>query len=89
MSDVRQDILFNGSGMDTDSDIHYIANGDGRERRNILVGGDEANGILINMFGNERPVNWSDVELNLSYCYRVIGSYYNRRLSATYYNNYR
>ncbi len=39
MSDVRQDILFNGSGMDTDSDVHFIANGDGRERRNILVGG--------------------------------------------------
>jgi len=85
MSDVRQDILFNGSGMDTDSDVHFIANGDGRERRNILVGGDESNGILINMFGNERPVNWSDVELNMSYCYRVIGSYYNRLQRAVYY----
>lgn len=85
MSDLRQNIVFPGSGMDTDSSLEYVANGDGRERRNILVGGDEANGILINMFGNERPVNWSDVELNLSYCYRVIGSHYNRLQRAVYY----
>jgi hypothetical protein len=85
MSDIRQNIVFNGSGLDTDTDIHMIANGDGRERRNVLVGGDESNGILINMFGNERPVNWSDVKLNLSYCYRVIGSYYNRLQRAVYY----
>lgn len=71
--------------MDSDSANEWVANGDGRMRRNILVSGDEANGILVNMLGNERPINYSDVVLNLSYCYRVIGSYYNRLQRAVYY----
>jgi len=85
MSDIKQNIGFVGSGMDSDTDLHYIANGDGRERRNVLIGEDESNGVITQMLGNTRTVDISDHELYLSHYYKVIGSYYNRLTRKVYY----
>lgn len=52
MSDTIQSIVFPGAGLDSDSDLSYVANGDSLGDRNILIGEDGNNGVKTNMKGN-------------------------------------
>lgn len=85
MSDLKQNIVFPGSGLNTDDSFHYMPTGDARERRNILIGEDESNGLITNALGCIRSVDIADHELYLSNVYKVIGSYYNRLTRKVYY----
>jgi len=85
MSNVIQEIIFPGSGMDTDSDERFIGQGDSPYRLNILVSEDNAIGVITNMKGNTQTIDISDHLLSLSHTYVTIGSYYNRLTRKCYY----
>jgi hypothetical protein len=85
MSDIKQNIVFPGSGLNYDDDERWMPLGDSKLRRNILVGDDESNGLITNMLGCVRSVDIADHELYLSNVYKVIGSYYNRLTRKVYY----
>ena len=85
MSNVTQEILFNGSGLNTDDNQNFIANGDSPWRLNVMVSGNEAAGILTNILGNSLSVDITDHKLSLSHTYTTIGSYYNRLTRKVYY----
>lgn len=85
MSDIKQEVFWPGSGLNTDDSYEFMPNGDSPRRLNILVGEDGANGVITNMLGNSRTVDISDHELILSHTYQVVGSYYNRLTRRVYY----
>jgi hypothetical protein len=84
MSDIKQEVVFVGSGIDTDSDERWIRSGDG-SRFNIMISGDEATGVITNILGNEQTIDISDHRLNLALTYTTIGSFYNRLTRKAYY----
>lgn len=73
-------------GLNLDDDIHAIPDGDGRERRNIMIGYDGSNGLVEPVLGYEKitfPVSGatyhggdSDVDGNLYLVYSKTGTYY-------------
>jgi len=85
MSNIKSEIVFPNSGLNTDDAYQWQGKGDSPERRNVLVGEDGSNGLITNMLGNSRTVDISDHILNLSHTYQVIGSYYNRLTRKVYY----
>jgi hypothetical protein len=56
VSDIRSDIIFPESGLDTDRDYKFVKKGDAPYRLNILVGEDGAYGVLTNLKGNRKVV---------------------------------
>jgi hypothetical protein len=81
MSDIRSDIIFHESGLDTDRDYKFAKKGDAPYRLNILVGEDGAYGVLTNLKGNRKvayipPVNHPWLNCNtyftLASCYDAL-----------------
>ena len=85
MSDIIQETIFPGSGLNTDDNLNYVDLGSSEWRLNILIGEDGASGIITNMKGNTRTVDIADHMLTLSTSYQTICSYYNRLTRKVYY----
>jgi hypothetical protein len=85
MSNISQDILFPGSGLNQDDHYNYVDLGSAPYRLNVFVSGDGATGVLTNMLGNTRTVDVNDHLLKLSHTYITVGSYYNRLTRKVYY----
>ena len=87
-SDELKNVLVSATqgGLNLDDDIHAIPDGDGRERRNIMIGYDGSNGLVEPILGYEKitfPVSGatyhggdSDVDGNLYLVYSKTGTYY-------------
>lgn len=85
MSDIIQETTFLKFGMDSDTDLRYVEVGSAPEHYNVLIGEDGDNGTLTNMKGNKRIPLPTNIELNLSYVYLTVGSYYNELTRSIYY----
>jgi hypothetical protein len=85
MSNVTQEIVFIDSGLNTDTEQRWIPLGDAPYRLNVIVSGDGAQGVLVNMHGNTRTVDIVDHQLSLSHTYVTVGSFYNRLTRKCYY----
>src|SRR5664280_2482205 len=85
MSNVIQEVNFAGSGLNTDDDLNFIANGDAPFRLNVMVSANEASGVLENILGNSLSVDITDHKLSLSQTYTTVASYYNRLTRKAYY----
>ncbi len=83
MSNIRQDTIFPGTGLDRDSDYHYIKNGDAPWRLNILPFDEQAGGVICQMEGCHKGA--PSYVLTNSDVYIVVGSYYNRLTRKVYY----
>ena len=85
MSNITQEVIFPGTGLDWDSDERFIDPGSSPYRLNIMISGDYANGILTNILGNSLSIDISDHKLILSLTYVTVASYYNRLTRKCYY----
>ena len=85
MSDIVQQVLFPGSGLNTDDSYEFVDVGSAPWRLNVFISGDGAQGVLTNMKGNSRTVDINDHLLKLSNTYVTIGSCYNRLARKCYY----
>jgi hypothetical protein len=85
MSDITQQTIFPGSGLNTDDNLNFVDLGSSEWRLNILVSEDGASGIITNMKGNSLTVDIADHQLNLASEYITICSYYNRLTRKVYY----
>lgn len=81
MSNLRQEIRFPGTGLNTDDSQLYMKNGDAPYRLHIMVAHDGQNGVIENMKGN----HLCSYPLTLSRAYLVGGSYYDRLTRKCYY----
>jgi hypothetical protein len=81
MSDIKQTVIFPGSGLDSDSSNHFMALGDSPYRLHIIVGVEGSNGVIENMKGN----SLATYTLNKSHTYQVVGSHYNQLTRKCYY----
>jgi hypothetical protein len=85
MSNIIQETVFPGTGLNWDDAQQFIASGDSPYRLNIMVSGNEASGIIVNALGNTRTIDITDHQLILSLTYVTIGSYYNRLTRKCYF----
>jgi len=85
MSNIIQETIFPGTGLNWDDEERLIAPGDSVYRLNIMISGDSASGVITNMLGNTQTIDITDHLLSLSYTYVTIGSYYNRLTRKAYY----
>jgi hypothetical protein len=73
MSDIQEQIFFEGSGLNWDDDRRYFKiKGDSEYRLNILVGEDGSSGIITNSLGNHVVT----YQLGNANTYFTIGSCY-------------
>lgn len=75
MSNIKQEILFNNSGLNTDDNYAFIDVGDSPYRLNVMVAEDASYGVITNLKGNKQII-YSE-PLTLSNCYFALGGYYN------------
>jgi hypothetical protein len=85
MSNVIQETVFPGTGLNWDDDQNLIAPGDSPFRLNIAISGNEASGIITNILGNSLAIDITDHKLSLSQTYTTIASFYNRLTRKCYY----
>ncbi len=81
MSNIKEEILLVGSGLNTDDFSAFLKDGDSPYRLNISVSEDGSNGIVENMRGN----HLATYDLNIANVYQVNGSYYNRLTRKCYF----
>lgn len=82
---IRDEIIFAGSGLDTDSDIHFLRKGDTDERWNLIPSGEGSNHVLSVVKGNYEISNSS---LNLDNVMQnpvVVGSCHDSSENMYYY----
>ena len=85
MSNVKNDINFVRFGMDSDSSKKYMEIGSAPEHYNVLIAEDNNNGVLSNLKGNKHIQLPTTIQLNNSYVYITVGSYYNELTRSVYY----
>lgn len=83
MSEIKQEILFPSSGLNSDNAYEYVPMGDSPYRLHIMVGEDGENGALVQFKGNKQ-IQYTK-PLNLSNVYFTLGSYYNQLRREAYY----
>jgi hypothetical protein len=82
MSDIQEQIFFEGSGLNWDDDRRYFKiKGDSEYRLNILVGEDGSSGIITNSLGNHVVT----YQLGNANTYFTIGSCYDELNRCVYY----
>lgn len=82
---LKQDILFDGSGLNTDEAQRYLPLGDSPYRLHCMVGEDGENGVITNMRGCEQVVLPTNISFTSSEVYSVVGSFYNIARRECYY----
>jgi len=85
MSDIKQEIIFVGAGLNQDDSEQYIDVGSSPYRLNVIVSGNSATGVLTNIHGNSLAIDINDHKLSLSNTYVTVMSYYNRLTRKCYY----
>lgn len=85
MSNVVNEINFVNFGLNSDDSLKYITIGSASEHYNVLVAEDNNNGVLSNLKGNKHIQLPTTIQLNHSYVYITIGSYYNELTRSVYY----
>lgn len=85
MSNVKQDNPFVNFGLNTDDSLKYMPIGSAPEHFNVLIAEDNNNGVLSNMKGNKHIQLPTTIQLNNSYVYVTVGSYYNELTRSVYY----
>ena len=85
MSNIKQETIFVNAGLNSDDEQRFIPIGDSPYRLNVMVGSDNAVGVLVNLKGTEQTIDLSDHQLNKSLTYVTIGAYYNRLTRKCYY----
>lgn len=83
MSNIKQQVVFPQSGLNSDDALIYLPNGDSPYRLHIMVSADSQNGALTVMKGNVQVV--SQATLTLSRVYATKGSYYNNLTRSIYF----
>ncbi len=83
MASITQSIVFNQSGLDSDSSHSYMQLGDSPYFLNSIISEDGKQGIRLNIKGN-RKIAYAE-PLVLSNTYAVKGSYYNHLLRKVFF----
>lgn len=85
MSNVTQETNFVRFGLDSDTNLKYAELGSAPEHYNVLIAEDGNNGVLSNLKGNKHIQLPTTINLNNSYVYVTVGSYYNELTRSVYY----
>lgn len=80
---IRDEIIFAGSGLDTDSDIHFLRKGDTDVRWNLIPSGDGENHVLTVVNGNYEVTHSFDLTMFTNPV--VVGSCYSASDNMHYY----
>lgn len=83
MSDIKQQVIFPGSGLNTDDNLTFLKTGDAPYRLNVTIGEDSDGGTITIMKGNKQVAYQNT--LTLSNVYLCLGSYYNNLTRSVFF----